>query len=142
MREPLPELQYNHGLEMLDACCKEVGLGRADMAKVLIKLPELKYFYNWNNAADFLGQFLYGPAEPVKPGPAERSTYPIPLGWSMVLEGSSQAGDKFWERDQWSTVSVSAGFPWNSYDGPLIRQFSNHDYFRELQAFPRSPRQG
>lgn len=94
MREPLTDAQYNAGLEMLDACCKEVGLGRADMAKVLIKLPELKYFYTWNNASDFLCQFLYGPAEPVtctpEPAVAVLPNGKTPLDSPVIELGSTQ----------------------------------------------------
>lgn len=72
----------------------------------------------------------------------KRDTYPIPFGWTMVLSGVSKQGDKYWSNGLWLIVDITAGDPWYSYNGPLIRNtLAEYQSLRD-NYFPRSPRAG
>jgi hypothetical protein len=51
--------QYEHGIEKLRKLAVELGLSEYKTCMVIDRVNSLTQFYNWVNADEFIGEYLY-----------------------------------------------------------------------------------
>jgi hypothetical protein len=51
--------QYKYGVSKLEALAKVHDLGIEDIALILENINEFKSFYEWDNADEFINQYIY-----------------------------------------------------------------------------------